>query len=66
MDEQMPRPSSEDLDRGAGEKSPDHASPSPIGANVAIPVNAEVAANVLSSSAEVGNQAASESSRGER
>jgi hypothetical protein len=52
MDEHSPSLSSrEDLDQMAGEERPDRTPMSPGNANVVIPVNAAVAANVLSSSA---------------
>jgi hypothetical protein len=52
MDEHSPSLSSrEDLDQMAGEERPDLTPMSPGNANVVIPVNAAVAANVLSSSA---------------
>jgi hypothetical protein len=47
MDEHI-REESEEV---PGERHPEHATASLINANVAIPVNAEVAANVLSNSA---------------
>ncbi len=53
MGEHSPSPSSrEDLDQVAGEERPDRTPRSPGNANVVIPVNAAVAANVLSSSAQ--------------
>jgi hypothetical protein len=52
MDEHSPSLSSrEDLDQMAGEERPDPTPMSPGNANVVIPVNAAVAANVLSSGA---------------
>jgi hypothetical protein len=47
MDEHTP----EEPEEVTGERTPEHGTTSLINANVAIPVNAEVAANVLSDSA---------------
>ena len=52
MDEQSFKPlSREELDKLAGEELPERAAMSLVNANVAIPVNAAVAANVLSDNA---------------
>ncbi len=45
------RLSREELDRLAGEQLPERAAMSLINANIAIPINAAIAANVLSDSA---------------
>ena len=45
------RLSREDLDKLAGEQLPERAAMSLINANIAIPINAAVAANVLSDNA---------------
>jgi hypothetical protein len=57
MDEHTP----EEPEEVTGERTPEHGTTSLINANVAIPVNAEVAANVLSNTAP----AAPEDSTGE-
>jgi hypothetical protein len=55
MDEHKRRPSSrEEPVRAVGEELTDRAPTSLINANVAIPVNAELAADVLSNSADAG------------
>ena len=51
MGEQYHKLSKEELDQLAGEKLPERAAMSLINANLAIPVNAAVAANVLSDGA---------------
>jgi hypothetical protein len=52
MDEQSFKPlSRQELDQLAGEELPERAAMSLVNANVAIPVNAAVAANVLSDNA---------------
>jgi len=48
MSEQQPGLSSEELDAAGGEQLPDREQMSLVNANVAVPVNAAVAANVLS------------------
>jgi hypothetical protein len=45
------RLSREELDRLAGEELPERAAMSLVNANIAIPINAAIAANVLSDSA---------------
>lgn len=55
MDEQSFKPlSDQELEQAVGEELPDRAAMSLINANVAIPVNAAVAANVLSTGAHAG------------
>ena len=48
MREQQPGLSPEELDAAGGEQLPDREQMSLVNANVAVPVNAAVAANVLS------------------
>jgi hypothetical protein len=51
MNEQDPGLTSEELDAQAGEELPEREQMSLVNANVAIPINAAVAANVLSDGA---------------
>jgi hypothetical protein len=51
MTEQYKKLSQEDLNEIAGEELPERAAMSLVNANIAIPINAAVAANVLSDNA---------------
>ena len=58
MTEEVYRPlSREELDELAGEQLPERAAMSLLNANIAIPINAAVAANVLSDNATAAAQA---------
>ena len=58
MGEQYHKLSKEELDQLAGEKLPERAAMSLINANLAIPINAAIAANILSDDAVAYAQAA--------
>jgi hypothetical protein len=58
MTEQYKKLSQEDLNEIAGEELPERAAMSLVNANIAIPINAAVAANVLSDNAIAAAQAA--------